>query len=464
MSAIQGIYKKIENQIKKLLQKKYFDEVYVFGIACIALLGWKFNGLVGMGVIILTATIMIFITKDLKYIIPNVIYIIYCISSGFSNEHAPIPILILAGIFVIVLLIFTIRQGIRLSKMHSLLGFVGLAIANVLPILWTRSIPKAYSVFYFLFFANAAYLLIYVFFVNGIKKNSFKMLALTMSYLAILLAFECALKVYELKDTKDSIFELWYYMGWGLCNEAGLMICFSLPFTFYLLAHKVSIRGMIFDNLKILVSMAGLILSNCRGAYLFGFLEVGFLYLALLFCSKKPRTYQNLFFGYAILILIGIVIFKDISIQIFEKAYDAVFKEGLDDNGRFDLWRIAYGQWNQTPLTRMLGPGICTYFDMRETAAGIQYTPVIFHSTFFETLAVGGVFGIACLSYHLYQKYKALARCEFLFALTAGTAYLGVGIYGMIDNTYHMYYYMMALAVGMAAIDASRKEKENILF
>lgn len=462
VTAVKEYYKKINLNILKLTEKKYFNEIYAGLIAVITVFGWKFQSTLGMILMILMAAVALILTKDLKYIIPHVIYFIFMINEGFSNSEMPIPILLLGGAFVILILFFSFRNGIHLKKMHCLYGLLGLAIINILPIFWCRTVPKGNEVFYFFFFGNLGYFILYCIMVNGIKKDSIHLLAVSMSYLALILTAECSLIVLSKRHEVSNILKLWYYMGWGLCNEAGIMICVSLPFIFYLMGNEEKAGGILFQNLKIILSIVGLILTTSRGSYLFGFLEIGILYVILLFKAKNARVYQNLFFIYGVLILIGMVCFKDQVIKLVENVMKLVFTEHLDDNGRKELWGIAYRHWNSSPLTRILGPGIiCELREGSITASGVQLTPVVFHSTFFETLAAGGIAGIVFLIFHFIQKYWNLWKCNKLFFLTVGIGLFIVDIYGMIDNTYHMYYFMIPLMVILAVIDASLSEKGN---
>ncbi len=464
VATILDKYQQLNKSILNITKMKYFNEIYASVLALITVIGWKFNTLAGMVVMILAATAALLLTKDLKYVIPNCIYFIFMFSEGFSNDTFPIPIIIFGGIFAVVLLIFSFKDGIKVKKMKSLLGLAGLAIMTIIPIIWCRA-PKGNEVFYFLFFGNLGYVLLYMIMSNGIKDNGIDLLAVSMSYLAIILTCECALKVYELRNTVDSILKLWYYLGWGLCNEAGIMICVSLPFVFYLLNKQEKISGICFQNLKIMIGVVGIILTTSRGAYLFGFIEIFILYLLLLFTAKRTRVYQNLFFVYTVLLFIVALCLKDKITLVLEEVMNLVFNEGFDDNGRMELWHSAYAYWIESPVTKIFGAGMLCEIKEWNSAVGWQVVPVVFHSTFFETLASSGLIGVLFLIIHFIQKYKNLYKHSLNLFLILGIGYFIVDIYGMIDNTYHMYYYMLPLMVTMAVIDVEiyNKSKNEII-
>ncbi len=210
VTAVKTYYKKINLNILKLTEKKYFNEIYAGVIALITVFGWKFNSTLGMIMMILAAAVALILTRDLKYIIPNVIYFIFMINEGFSNSEMPIPIFILGGAFVALIIFFSFKNGFHFKKMHCLYGLLGLAIINFLPIFWCRNVPKGNEVFYFFFFGNLGYLILYFIMANGIKKDSIHLLAVSMSYLAIILAAECSLVVLSKRNEVSNILKLWY--------------------------------------------------------------------------------------------------------------------------------------------------------------------------------------------------------------------------------------------------------------
>ncbi|MDE6240901.1 MAG: O-antigen ligase family protein [Anaeroplasmataceae bacterium] len=456
IARIQEKYNQLNMNVLKITKMKYFNEIYAAALALVTILGWKFSSVAGMIIMILLGTAALILTKDLKYVIPNCIYFIFMFSEGFASDSFPIPVLVFGGIFAILILFFSFKDGIRLKRMKSLIGLAGLAITTILPIIWCRA-PKGNEVFYFLFFGNLGYLLLYMIMTNGIKENGIDLLAVSMSFLVIILTCECAFKVYELKMkwSDTPILAMWYYLGWGLCNEAGILLCLALPFVFYLLGKQEKISGMIYQNFKIIFGIVGIILTTSRGAYLFGFIEIGILYLCLFFVSKKARVYQNVFMIYFLLCLIGVVCLKEPLSAVIEKVIENVFTLGFDDNGRKEIWNLAYQHWKESPLTKIFGPGMICEIQNIETAMGYQDSPLVFHSTFFETLVAGGLVGVLFLIIHFIQKYRNLKKCNLLFFITIGIGLIIVDIYGFIDNSYHMYYYMLPLMVIMGAVDSS---------
>ena len=91
----------------------------------------------------------------------------------------------------------------------------------------------------------------------------------------------------------------------------------------------------------------------------------------------------------------------------------------------------------------------------------VQEGQVVFHSTFFQTLIVGGIFCLAFLLIHLVQKYKMLLSLEKKLAIPLFISFIMVDAYGMIDNTYHMFYYMIPLVTMLACFDSAKENNDS---
>ena len=377
---------------------------------------------------------------------------LFSLNKGFSNDKIPIYVIILGILFVLVLAFYSFKNGINFTKMKSLLGLLGLAIINILPIFWS-DVPAGNEVFYFFFFGNLGYLIIYLIMANGIKKNCVEFLAVTMSYLALILATQCFYTVFVLRNTVESFFDLWYFLGWGLCNEAGALMCMCIPFIFYLIAKSKDYSAIFGQLLKLFITLVGILATTSRASYLIGLVIFICLAISLLFLSTNKKAYRNIFIFSVFLSITLFIIYRKELIEIFSLMIEKVFKLGLSTNGRYDFWVLGFNKWNESLLFRIFGPGICSILTVGNTAIGDQVVPLVFHSTFVQTLCMGGIIGIIFLGIHFFEKYKTLFHFDKLFLVVMGIGYFLVDVYGMLDNTYHMYYYMIPLVIILAATD-----------
>ena len=447
---------KIISKLNNIINTKFFYDVYLIILSLITILGYLFNPILGMGLLIISSVIMLIITNDMKYIIPNMLFIIFNINNGFKVDEIPIFLIICVIIIIITLLLFTIKNKVNKYKMKSIVGFIGLAIIELIPIFWNKTINGDNKALYFLYFGNLGYLLIYFFFSNGIRSESIKYLAKSFSFLLIILFVECTIKVIELKDTVDNIFTLWYYLGWGLCNEAAIMILVALPFSFYLITKEKNVVLIIFEIFKIILGIIGVILTFSRGGYIFLPIEIGLLTILLIIFNYKRSGFKYFFLGIVTALMLFIIIKADDIPSFNDNVINVVFSNGLSDSGRFKLYSDAFNIFNSNGLNMILGSGIVSEVRGLATAYGFQENAVvIYHSTLFETLVIGGLVGFIFLLIIIKDKYVSLYKSnnkELFWFLLVG--YILVDIYGMADNTYHMYYYMIAISIIMACIDS----------
>ena len=148
-----------------------------------------------------------------------------------------------------------------------------------------------------------------------------------------------------------------------------------------------------------------------------------------------------------------VILNKDIVLEYFNKIKMLVFEKGLNDNGRKELWVESYNLYLSNPLYSIFGAGFASVIRPLQTASGLQDSFVVFHSTPYETITIGGSFGLVFLFIHFIEKYNALFKRDDLFLYICGIGYILVDLYGMIDNTYYMYYYMIPLVIIMESVD-----------
>ncbi|MCI6156006.1 MAG: hypothetical protein MR674_04860, partial [Erysipelotrichaceae bacterium] len=82
--------KMIQTNIRFELNKKLISEIYVIFIFIISIVGWLINSLVGISILVFITTMIIVLTNDLKFIIPEILFIPFIINSGFSSTEIPI--------------------------------------------------------------------------------------------------------------------------------------------------------------------------------------------------------------------------------------------------------------------------------------------------------------------------------------------------------------------------------------
>lgn len=441
-------------KIKKINFNPIFEEIYVIFVMLIALICWRFSSLAGMISVLCIATISLLVLNDFKYIAPCVVGFLFSNGTQFSDKEAPVALIVCAVIFICVLVLYMIRNKISFRNAKHCKGLVLLSISCFLPILWHRVIPDGKEFLYVMYLSYGLFFLFYLFMVSSLKKDSLHMITLTMEYMAILLAFECGWKILELHflEPNKSIFEFSYYIGWGLCNEAGIMMCFGLMFIFLNLIRKDNPLQIILSFVKIAIVVLGMLLTTSRGTYLFGALEL----LALLIYGgiviKNKKLYFICLSAFVVVALLGVQIFVGIP-RIIQSIMNYVFADNLDANGRFELWDKGMQMWEKYPGHKLFGAGVVAEFMPNHSQGDWEEVFVVYHSTFIECLVAFGIVGIIFMVIHFYEKYQQLRVLDKNSMIIILIGYISIDLYGMIDNTYGMYYFMIPLIMFMAALD-----------
>ena len=451
-----SLYNRLSTSITNFFNNKIYNEIYTFLIMFIALFGYRFNDIIGISLLIFIILLTLIFTRDFNYILAPSIFMLFIINKGFANDEIPLTLIILVSLLLLILIIFIIKNGIKLKKMKSFWGLLGLAIMNLLPIFWANNIDNENKVFYFFYIADFAYLILYIIFINGLKKVDLINLAVAMSYLALLLCAECLYKVLELNIPP---FTTPFFLGWGVCNEAGIMICFSVPFIFYLICNTKRLAYIIFNTIKLLIAIIGVLLTTSRASYLCLLVGIPILFIFSLFYNKNKKIYAIYSLSILIILTIFIIIYLPNINNFIKTIINTNFSNGLESNSRLELYKEALNIFKQNPLYSIFGGGIAIHTDYNNSSFGYQLVPIIYHSTFFETLVMGGVFGILMLLLHLFEKYRNVSKLKDKTKLFLILGYIGIDLYGLIDNTYHMFYYMIPLVITLAVIDNSLYNK-----
>lgn len=443
-----------QNKIRFLLSNKYIEEIYVVIVLIISFLSWNYNSIVGISILVFVATLAIITTNDLKYIIPIVIFLPFSIGFSFSATEVPIPLIVIVGIFVVVLTLFTIFNGIHLSKMKSSIPLLGIGITTLIPILWFTPKDESQVMFYFVYFGNLLFFVLYFLLSNGIREDGKIIISKSFAYLIVLFTLQLIIRIIQING-KFVIMEDIFYCGWGLCNEVGIMLCFSLPFAFYLINKSNSTLLFLYRLIFIIVGGIGIFFSYSRASYIFG----GFIIVSsFVSCCILNKDKKNIII--TVIIFLNLIIISLVFKDELMKILDAVFALGLKNNGRFELFAKAWNIITSSLRNIFFGAGSCASIEkLYHTAGGIQEGQVVFHSTFFQTMIVGGIFCLAFLLIHLVQKYKMLFSLEKKLAVPLFISFILVDAYGMMDNTYHMFYYMIPLVTIMACFDSQNKGK-----
>ena len=444
------IYKKLDNNWK-------FENVIALIFVIFGILGWQFNYLIGAIPSIILSIFLMLVSNKFKYVIPTALVLLFSYNKGYEAQTFPFDIVITVAIYVVFVAIFAFIhfKKEKLKNIKGIIGFSILAIGFIIPIFWADLITEEYKIFYVMYFSWLLYLILYVILCINIEKDSFRIISFSFSYLAILITYELVVTLirWHYDNLEESIFSFWSYIGWGLCNEAGIVLCFILPFIFYELFKANTKTISVISIIKLLIALGGIVITMARGSYLCGGLITFILSLVLIFKKNDYRLFKIITLLAIVIVALVVIQFK---VNVFKYIVDfisKVFEKKLSANGRNEIWTDAFNVMSDKDYKVIFGSGIVSEIKKLNIFHGVQYSFAVYHSTTLEVFVSAGIIGLIGLGIHFGEKYKMLLSKDKLFIIVFGVGYLMVDLYGLIDNTYGMYYYMVPLCIMMATIN-----------
>lgn len=438
--------------MKGIIENKYFDEIYSLIICLISVLCWKFSSMVGVIFLLIIGIFTLLVIKNIVYCIPLIFNMIFINNNDFVMGEIPYLMIFCGLAFFVSLIIYFIKEKpkIKLDK-HAII-FLLMALSMAIPVFWNNILIGEQKALLLLYFAGFIYFSLYFLFSILPNQNYIDKLKVFASYTAILIALECIITFIIRIDKELTIVFDGYSLGWGICNEAGLLLLTFLPFLAIDFYNQTNKRGITISLIKIFIILFGLLFSCSRGAYLFGILELGLLTLLILIKTKNKKAII-IFLSTAFSIFLLFVIIK------FDLICDfilSLFFDGLSSDDRLIMYQDSLNILTKSIRNFFFGSGLVSQIDLNNRF-------VVYHSTLFESLVLGGVIGFAILIMHFIYKYKTIMKLDNKYKAFLLIGFIVVDIYGLIDNTYYMYYYMIPLSIMLAILEKNNsKLEENI--
>ncbi len=444
--------------IKRINSSKQTEYLYCLVISVITLFGWYFKSKWGYMTIIPVTLLAVTILNDFKYMAISGLGLIFSVGTGYTANTLEFPMQFAVAIvlYVAIGLIYIIRNGIHIKNVKSCIGLLALGILSPIPLIWNNVIEANERILYFVYLSYFLYLLIYILFVVTLKKDSFRMIKTAMVFMTLVIALECIFASMKFGFVKG------INLGWAITIDAGITMLVGLPFIFIDLIHEKNYIKLIISDLILIVVIFGCALTVSRGTYLFGIIELGLLYIFSLIKAKK-KIFLLLS---TLVVLIAAVLTLHFTITLpeaYHKVVDIVFAVDFNDNGRFRLWQKAYDIWKQNGLNIVFGAGIMPIPSAQVISEFGLPSLIYFHSTFFELLGTLGVLGVLAYLFHMFEKYKQLFKLNLTCGVVMLIGYLAVDAYGLIDNTFACYYYMIPLMIVMASLDTLNKGEFDMI-
>ena len=433
--------------MRKILNKFFGSEIYICLIFLLAFLNWiKF---IDYKILLPILTIIILLycisCRDSKGLIPIIISLLISNIFAFDNNSPEIGDtvknlnFILIGICASIALIALIYFYIKNRRTYSKISVLGLSLVGIFISFTLSDIFKSKSID----FINIGLVVLLFYFIRHtidyykMKESFLPYFSKTMFYFGITIAIQI-ITYYALNFTLDSPISFGPELGWANHNGVSMLLILIIPIASYTLFYTQN-PGY-FVGLLILISAN--LLTTSRGGIL---AMVIMIPLLIINNYRKYHSRRQFFQGLVITIIYFVVIFIAFT-PYFIKVLQMLFYDGLNDSGRFNLWREAFEIFKNNIF---LGGG-SNIFPIN----GSLWRPW-FHSTLFDIIGQLGLVGLLTFTIHFIIKYVYIFtdRSTYKWFVLAG--FLSSGFYGMIDVAYFNFQYLIIYIIILATIEYS---------
>lgn len=224
------------------------------------------------------------------------------------------------------------------------------------------------------------------------------------------------------------------FTGWGIYNNVGCIIAMCIPAPFYFATVKK--HGWVYAILGTVFFLAT-VLTQSRGAMLFGAVIFAVSALVALFCAKgKERLYLLVLYGALLVALIVCMyILRDKLTHIFRE----IVNMGSNPSARDVIYKACWEKFLNAPFFGVgfyeTPGGMLHDGDMLVLAPTPDnvFIPPRAHNTFFQLLASGGSFALFAYLLHRLETLRIVFRRVTLRKVFLGICILALLLTSMVD-------------------------------
>lgn len=414
----------------------YFHSLwFIFSIVLISLVGWQFKlAIYSFSVVAVLSICILFVSKDLS----PIVYVIACVTYMF-NFVPTTPEFIIAFCVTLVLVAVGLvynyfkfendrNEKFKLDK-HFWCGIV-LTISMMLGGLFSEYYGINTIVFGFtnVFPSLCVYLLVK----NFCSTNKFEILFRFCLTFVMLISLEMVLQYSQAQDIISFMQNKRITVSVGEINLPAIMMGGAIPvFMLKGLNSKHSNAMLILSA----ITYVFILFTFCRGSILFGGIMFFVSFIIVLVKTEKKKQFFICSGTMAVIAICVVVVAYNFGV------FDKIIQKGLDDNGRYELWQLAWDEFLKNPFFGVGFKGVDTY--------GFDYT--MFHSLPFQIIGSMGIVGIVASAIFFVDRYSVLYKNFNVQTVLMVLGVLVLDLYGMIDNTFtyggaFMFAYLVRLA------------------
>ena len=230
--------------------------------------------------------------------------------------------------------------------------------------------------------------------------------------------------------------------GWGMWNNMGGLLAFLLPVHFYY-ASTVKRYGIIFYGTGA-ISYLAIVLTLSRSSLLVSTGIIGICALVSCFFGENKKINRIITGAIAVVGVAGIIILWD---KISNILGDYLSR-GLDDNGRFDIYKRGLENFLNNPI---FGGGF--HSAVAQEFEFVSFMPDRYHNTLIQMMGTCGIVGLLAYLYHRYETVKLFISKKSLYSAFCGLCILALLLTSLLDNHFFNIYPCFIYSIILAVVD-----------
>ena len=423
------------------MKKMVIFQFYLSALVTLCGFFWfSHQTLLGVQVLLTLSLITLFAFRSILYPIASITMLVFLEHQEGILMSLPSYLYVVLGVIILLALFFK-KKTYRST--YTAFGIGAIAVA----VICSGSSIYHYSYWFTMVGIGGGLLLVYYTAYFSMLPGDAKKIASLIQWIGILIIFQVG--VYYFKDNQflQLIQSKNLDIGWAKSNQVGIALLATIPLTVYNYFSQKGLR--LFHALVFCLQLSAMILTYSRGAVLASLIILVILFIS--FFVMQGRRYPVVLF---FVIMVGF--FSTVGYLVRDNLstiLDVTFRLGLNDNGRIELFQQGWQAFLLYPWT---GEG----FSLSDL--GVHSIPY-YHSTPIQFLATTGLVGFLAYVVHLSIKYYYVLKQRSLLSFYTLLAYLGVGLYGLIDVTFFTFPYTWLLILLMLMSEFHHHENKNTL-
>ena len=411
-----------------IVDKIVYSDYYLLAIATLVVLFWATEAMVaGFITILLIMSFLLVAKRDMTPCLPLLISVYCVISKGEFPPYFAYMFIILVPVAGSLIFHFIYYRPEKIKGGAFGVAYLMVAASMFMGGVMSNQLNDELKGLAFAAFLGLLPFAVYELIVNccnGMKKTDFvNYVCKAFAYLGLLISVQ--LVIYYIRVFVGIIPEgAEVHLGWGISNGAATVLLATMPITMYVaVSDKKLWRSVLFALLSVL-QFAGVLATVSRGAILVGIAEFVLMIIASVIFNKHRKVYLFIYILLAAIAIALCVLFKDRLIAFIERA----FSNGLDGSGRDNIYKEAVEVFKEN---KIFGVG---FGYIGKNSFLNMYPMYYFHSTFFQTIASLGLFGLAASLFMYYKRIKfafAKGRAFNVFLIVSCFGFEG---YAMINT------------------------------